>query len=244
MCLALSGLSGGCRRALFSNKQAEELLFLSIIARLFPARWLGRRSHAVFTGFKKATSACLNHPRPPPPVFSLAGLWKFELLSPSRRASALPCFWARWPGSRPERAGCGGACTSLRVWRRGCTSLRGGPLVPHSAGLPRTLTLGSGAAASTPGGVREPRGASARSSSCVPVAVLLHPRPPTTSPPGFRQRPIDSALLVRAAPRHTVTAKVGVRKRAAPHALGKPHTSLRPRGAHRQGAQRAADSSI
>lgn len=64
MYLALSGLSGGCRRALFSNKQAEELLFLSIIARLFPARWLGRRSHAVFTGFKKATSDCLNHPRP------------------------------------------------------------------------------------------------------------------------------------------------------------------------------------
>lgn len=54
MYLALNGLSGGYRRALFSNKQAEELLFLSIITRFFPAKWPGRRSYVIFTGLKKA----------------------------------------------------------------------------------------------------------------------------------------------------------------------------------------------
>lgn len=54
MYLALKGLSGSYRRALFSNKQAEELLFLSIITRFFPAKWLGRRPYTIFTGLKKA----------------------------------------------------------------------------------------------------------------------------------------------------------------------------------------------
>lgn len=55
---AIKRLSGGHRRALFSNKQAEALLFLSIITRFFPASWQGR-SHTlykntfIFTGLKK-----------------------------------------------------------------------------------------------------------------------------------------------------------------------------------------------
>lgn len=44
MYLALKGLSGGYRRA----------LFLSIITRFFPAKWLGRRPYTIFTGLKKA----------------------------------------------------------------------------------------------------------------------------------------------------------------------------------------------
>lgn len=50
---ALNGLSGGYRRALFSNKQVEDLLFLLIIPRLFLAKCPGR-SHrpSTFTGVK------------------------------------------------------------------------------------------------------------------------------------------------------------------------------------------------
>lgn len=91
---ALSGLSRGYRRALFSNKQVEGLLFLSIIPSFFPAEQRGRRSHllTIFTRLKKAPSDYLK-----PPGASAVRIfthWTWEVQAPlpfrSRPFSLLP----------------------------------------------------------------------------------------------------------------------------------------------------------
>lgn len=65
-CRALHGLRGGYRRALFSNKQAEGLLFLSTITGFFPAVARKEVTHCLFLqAEEKPTADYLTHPKPP-----------------------------------------------------------------------------------------------------------------------------------------------------------------------------------
>lgn len=120
--LALSGLSGGYRRTLFSNKQVEERLFLSIITRFFPAERLGRRSHmlSIFTGFRSPSQTISNH-------LSLCCQSSHPLGFGRSGSFALPCWPPGLPASRQSdgrRAASLGRDLSAGLGvLRGCTSL-------------------------------------------------------------------------------------------------------------------------
>lgn len=96
---ALSGLSRGYRRALFSNKQVEGLLFLSIIPSFFPAEQRGRRSHmlSIFKGLKKAPSDYLKPPEASAVRTFTHWTWEVQAPLPFRsRPFSLACSLARW----------------------------------------------------------------------------------------------------------------------------------------------------